>query len=188
MTQPNRTARRALYAGVSLVTLGMAASPVLADPASPADQSQTGTSGAAAPVMVPKVSVTAPSAATEGSAEAGYLVKTTTAAGPVWGDLPLQDAPYSVHVQSQQLIENMQAGAPDQMLKTNPFVQPAMLTTLNARPTFYMRGFLVTAVNEDGLRNYNGWVNALEDVERIETLTGLSGFLYGTGNVGGLIN
>jgi iron complex outermembrane receptor protein len=44
-----------------------------------------------------------------GSATAGYRVQDTTAAGPIWGDLPIQDAPYSIGVEPSDLIENPNA-------------------------------------------------------------------------------
>jgi iron complex outermembrane receptor protein len=144
-------------------------------------------------VGIDRISVTAGSLTadqilqSEGSARDGYRVSTLSNVGPL-GPKPIQDTPYSFQVQPRELIQNMQSGSPDQMLKANPFAQIYMPTTLNGRPTFNLRGFYNASVAEDGLRNYNGWVGAVEDVERIETMTGLSGFLYGQGNVGGLVN
>jgi iron complex outermembrane receptor protein len=122
-----------------------------------------------------------------GTADEGYRVGTVSTVGPLENTAVL-DTPYSISVVPSDLIENLQAVSPDQILKVDPFVQEYMPTTLNARPTFDLRGFYVTTVAEDGLRNYNGWVNSLEDVDRVEILTGLSGFLYGQGDVGGLVN
>jgi iron complex outermembrane receptor protein len=132
-----------------------------------------------------------------GAVEANVTVKGTaesipnpnpqTSIGPV-SDKTLLDLPYSVFVVPHELIENVQSAAPDQILKMSPVTQLYMPTSLNLRPTFNLRGFYVAASAEDGMRNYNGWVNALEDVERIEITTGLSSFLYGPGNVGGLVN
>jgi iron complex outermembrane receptor protein len=103
-------------------------------------------------------------------------------------DTALQDLPYSVSVVPHELIENVQVGSPDQLFRMNPVAQLNMPTTLNLRPEFNLRGFTITDSEEDGMRNYNGWVNSLEDVERVEIITGLSGYLYGPGNVGGVVN
>lgn len=151
----------------------------------------------ASPTPVPDISVNAPppqtqNAATEGqpldgSAAAGYRVENTTTTGP-WGTLPLQDTPYSINVMSQDLIQNVQASAPDQLLKMNPVVQLTQPIGINGRPTFNIRGFNIKNSQEDGMRDFNGWGNPLEEYERVEVLSGLSGFLYGSGNVGGMVN
>ncbi|MDD3597718.1 TonB-dependent receptor [Sulfuricurvum sp.] len=124
----------------------------------------------------------------EGSAEAGYKVSSVKNVGP-WGEKKLLDTPYSINVISNDLINNTQMSSPDQLIRMNPLLALNLPTSLNARPKFNIRGFTgLSNIYEDGLYNFNGWVSQLEDVEQIEVLTGLSGFLYGVGNVGGLIN
>ncbi|HEY3426715.1 MAG TPA: TonB-dependent receptor, partial [Negativicutes bacterium] len=125
--------------------------------------------------------------AKEGGMAVGYKVENTATTGP-WGNMKLQDTPYSINVIPQELIENVQASAPDQLFRMNPVTQLYMPQALNGRPTFNMRGFYSATSAEDGMSNYNGWGIYLEDVDRVEILTGLSGFLYGPGNVGGLVN
>ncbi len=149
------------------------------------------------PTPVPDISVNAPplqtSSATtvgqplDGSAAAGYRAENATTTGP-WGTLPLQDTPYSINVMSQDLISNVQASAPDQLFKMNPVVQLTQPIGINGRPEFNIRGFLITSTEEDGMRDYNGWGTPLEEYERVEVFSGLSGFLYGSGNVGGMVN
>jgi len=124
----------------------------------------------------------------EGSVEAGYKVDTVKNVGP-WTDMKLQDAPYSINVLSNDFIKNTQISSPDQIIRISPLLSLNLPTTLNARPKFNIRGFTgLSNIYEDGIYNYNGWVGQLEDIDRVEILTGLSGFLYGAGNVGGLIN
>jgi iron complex outermembrane recepter protein len=134
---------------------------------------------------------------TVGSATASIIVRDRNDSIPnanpevrmgLWTDTKIQDLPYSISVIPHELIENVQAGSPDQIFRMSPVATLDMPTTLNLRPEFYLRGFLITAVEEDGMRNYNGWVNSVEDVERLEIITGLSGFLYGPGDVGGVVN
>ncbi len=143
-----------------------------------------------------KVSESKP-APPSGSAAAGYLVTDTTAAGPVWGDMKLQDAPYSMSVVSGELIENLQAYQPEQLVKVIP-----QITQVNpnqnsgqGNPLFYIRGFAVsqytnnTGFTYDGLGGVGGVIDTvLEDKERVEFLSGVDGFLYGIGSVGGNLN
>ncbi|WP_161607321.1 TonB-dependent receptor [Methyloferula stellata] len=137
---------------------------------------------------VPDVSVDASGTQpADGSAAAGYRSQNTATAGP-WGSLPLQDTPYSINVVPQALIENVQATQPDQILRMNPVVQIQQPTSFNGRATFNIRGFNIVNFEEDGLRDSNGWGIAMEEYQSVEVLSGLSGFLYGPANVGGLIN
>jgi iron complex outermembrane receptor protein len=127
----------------------------------------------------------------EGSAEAGYKVENTTTTGP-WGTRNIQDTPYSILVTPSELIENVQAPSVDQIFKMNPLIQP---WTASARSNgtyinVLLRGFS-TATNysraEDGMHGQL-LTTSLEDKESVEVVTGLTSFLYGPANVGGVIN
>lgn len=148
-------------------------------------------SSSAAPTVVGPSRTTADlnssSAKLDGSAASGYRVQNAATTGP-WGPLPLKDTPYSINVMSQQLIQNVQASSPDQLFRMNPLVQLQQPTALNGAAKVNIRGFNVRSSMEDGLRNANGWGNALEQYDRVEILSGLSGFLYGPANVGGIVN
>ncbi len=214
-----RRSRVSLLGGVSLLTLlcsGAVAEPLL--PAIDIGGQQTPDSGAAnppaqgAPSAQPAAGAAQPTAqplgdwpgasnATptlfDGSAAAGYRVKETTAAGPIWGDLPLQDAPYSITVVPSAFIENLQAYQPEDVWKVIP-----QITNNNTQqnrtgnPFAYVRGFSITqftngsGVVYDGLLGGAGgeFNTVMEDKERVELLSGVSGFLYGTGSVGGVLN
>lgn len=160
-----------------------------------------------APTPVPDISVNAPLPDTEGdatstplmdgSAAAGYRVKDTTAAGPIWGDLPIQDAPYSISVVPSALIENLQAYQPEDVYKIIPQITNVIpAQNVSGNPEVFVRGFGITqftngaGVTYDGLLGGAGGMfdTTLEDKERVELLSGVSGFLYGTGSVGGVIN
>ncbi|NMG37057.1 TonB-dependent siderophore receptor [Azoarcus sp. TTM-91] len=124
----------------------------------------------------------------DGSAELGYVTKTLSAVGP-WEGRELQDTPYAISVVPAELIENIQAISPDQIFKMNPTTQLSWPTLQNDNPYVYLRGFQSSTSARNGLpRDVYGHGTSTEDVERVEILTGLSGFLYGAGNVGGLIN
>ena len=124
----------------------------------------------------------------DGTAQSGYVVRKPTSIGP-WQGRSLQDTPYAISVTPAELIENIQATSPDQVFKMNPATQLSWPTLQNENPYVYLRGFQSSTSARNGLpRDTYGHGTSMEDVERIEILTGLSGFLYGAGNVGGLIN
>lgn len=124
----------------------------------------------------------------EGSTEAGYRAENVVTTGP-WGGKRLQDTPYSISVISSEMIENVGASSPDQLFRVNPLTQVNYPQARAGNVPISIRGFRFnTSTAEDGMRNTNGYGIFLEDKERVEVLTGLSGFLYGPANVGGLVN
>lgn len=126
--------------------------------------------------------------AKEGSAAAGYKVDNTTTTGP-WGKMKLQDTPYSINVMSSDLIENLQVSTMDQLFRINPLVQVNYGITRNGSGQINVRGVQGITAMVDGVRAGNNHAGIfLEDVERVEILSGLSGFLYGSQDVGGDIN
>lgn len=133
----------------------------------------------------------------DGSAAAGYRVASTTAAGPIWGNLSLQDTPYSVSVVSSQLIENLQAYSIDDLAKVIPQITGTFpLQNANGNSMIQLRGFSISQFTNNAGVTYNGMLGGaggmfyipLEDKERVEILSGVDGFLYGTGSVGGNVN
>ena len=65
----------------------------------------------------------------EGSAEAGYKVERTATTTVPWGQMKLQDTPYSIMVMPQELIENVQAPSVDMLYRMNPLVQAFTIGT-----------------------------------------------------------
>lgn len=125
----------------------------------------------------------------EGVAENGYVVRSAPPIGP-WEGRVLQDLPYSVNVTPAALIENLQAVNPDQVYKIVPTAQLRTPMLQTGAPFVNLRGFLMNAPARNGIPGSNTYAHGttLEDLERVEVLTGLSGFLYGPGNVGGVVN
>jgi len=135
---------------------------------------------------LPQVTVSAD--AEEGSAQSGYVARSVSQVGP-WQGRALQDTPYALSVVPAELIENVQAGTPDQIFRMIPTTQLSWPQSQNDTPYVFLRGFRGVASARNGLPPISiGHGTTTEDVERIEILTGLSGFLYGPGNVGGLVN
>ena len=212
-------ARAALLAGVSAAALLRLAAAASAQEPTPVPD-VTVTAPAQSPVFVgapaplnpspvaaaanaPVAAPTWPGASTatptlfDGSAAAGYRVGASTGAGPIFGDLPLQDTPYSITVVPASLIENLQAYQPEDIVKVLPQVTN-VLTGQNrsGNPFLYVRGFSITQFTNGAGVSYDGMIggaggmfaNVLEDKERVELLSGADGFLYGTGSVGGELN
>jgi iron complex outermembrane receptor protein len=124
----------------------------------------------------------------EGSTEAGYRVETVTTTG-AWGDRPLRDTPYTITVLPRELIENVMARGVDTLMRIAPLVQAGQSQDLNGIAQATIRGFNVARVYVNGIQNDNlGMGVFAEEIERLEIVSGLTGFLYGASPVGGLIN
>lgn len=125
--------------------------------------------------------------ANEGSAADGYLVKNITGAG-VWGERNLQDTPYSMTVIPRELIDNIQANDMAQIFKMNPLTQDAGDQAAGNYMSV-IRGFssINPIINGMPLAYYHSFTT-MEDLERVETISGATGFLYGGGRVGGAVN
>jgi iron complex outermembrane receptor protein len=120
----------------------------------------------------------------------GFKPVVTRTAGP-WGKGEIVDAPYSINVMSSDLLKNSGVSSFDEIAKMNPVMQ---LEYPNASPRatafFFIRGFRLGQANgrmQDGIRRLFYGI-PMEDKERVEVLSGLSGFLYGPANVGGTVN
>ncbi|ATB70072.1 Ferrichrome receptor FcuA [Sulfurospirillum diekertiae] len=122
--------------------------------------------------------------AAEGSVEAGYRIDTVSKVGP-WGERELQDTPYSINVMSSDLLDNMQIHSTADLFKYNPYTQ-VYIPTARIADNINMRGFYNNSRLLNGLQ-YNGVV-AVEDKERVEVLTGATGFMNGISSPAGTIN
>jgi iron complex outermembrane receptor protein len=123
-----------------------------------------------------------------GTVEEGYRNREVSRVGP-WQGRELQDTPYSVTVIPRELIENLQATTPEQIYRIVPTAQIGEPSTRNDEPSINLRGFQVYIPYRDGVQgDWIGLSTTTEDVESVEIFSGLSGFLYGPGNVGGMIN
>ena len=113
----------------------------------------------------------------DGSSESGYRVEKTTSIGPLNGKAII-DTPYSMAVTSSSLLENTMASTPSDIFRISPAIQNGG----------YLRGIIDPRALTDGMPTYSMSSASIEDLEKVEILTGASGFLYGVGNVGGRIN
>ncbi|NVL28154.1 TonB-dependent receptor, partial [Pseudomonas syringae pv. actinidiae] len=138
------------------------------------------------------VNINASSAPVEGSEAAGYRSENISSVGAL-GGMKLQDAPYSISVTPQALLKNIQATSLDDVIKHNPFTQMYSPTSAGYASAVNIRGFSSSGslnIANDGLRFTNGadGSNYIEEMEQLEVITGLTGFLYGPASPGGLVN
>ena len=126
----------------------------------------------------------------DGTSETGYLVKNTSDIG-IWRGKSLQDTPYALNVMSEDLMENLNATSTDQLYNINPVMQVNQNEAHNNNGNVMLRGFRSRTYAFDGLRKettQHGHNTNVEEYERLETITGLSGFLYGPTSIGGIRN
>ena len=125
-----------------------------------------------------------------GDAEKAYRVEDANVG--VLGNKILKDTPYSIEVYSSDLIKNKQARSLADIAKgdASMSLMPDNLVTDNSyAPIRGLRLDYSTGQRIDGLEARLRTVDLpLEHLERVEILKGASGFLYGFGAPGGIIN
>jgi iron complex outermembrane receptor protein len=123
----------------------------------------------------------------DGSAEVGYVVKDTQNLGP-FTDKPLLDTPYTVNVVTEDFIENIQARNTGDIFRRLPNVFSAPGSEINFVSAVNTRGF--SSLNRNiynGVQTNNtGMGIFVEDLESVELMSGMSGFMYGANNLGGV--
>jgi iron complex outermembrane receptor protein len=123
-------------------------------------------------------------------ADSGYRVDSATSLGPLKG-LDLQKTPYAVNVVSQDEIENREAHLSVDVFKNNPSLSSNLSSSAYcSMSNLQARGFTAGDQNtsRDGLGDRAWTVEPVENVERAEALTGVSGLFYGFSSLGGVIN
>ena len=125
----------------------------------------------------------------QGTAEEGYRVSNVSGVG-LWDERSLRDTPYSMSVVPSDLIENINAQNMEQIFKMNPLTQGEDINRHNGVPFVTIRGFQSNNPIYDGIpmADANGSAVSVIEIDRVEILSGTSGFLYGGGRVGGAVN
>jgi iron complex outermembrane receptor protein len=124
----------------------------------------------------------------EAEPAAGYRPDVVTTTGP-WGGRKVEDVPYTITVLPSEFIENSGARNLDQLFAMTPLVQPGQSQDINNIAQATLRGFNVARAYVNGVQNNNiGMGVFIEEIDQLEILNGLSGFLYGASPVGGVIN
>lgn len=124
-----------------------------------------------------------------GSTEQGYFAKNVTGIG-VWQGRSLQNTPYSMNIISKDILENSLVQGIEGIAKLAPTVQVQRPSNESDTQYAAIRGFdLWGNTVIDGINlSMPSYGISYEEIERIEILNGLSGFMYGAGNVGGVMN
>lgn len=114
----------------------------------------------------------------------------TSAAGAL-GKRKIIDTPFSINVISESLISDQQARLLTEVLRNDPSAVPGFGSGYSSYQTVSLRGFSLNYnanYRRDGLPFTHFSETPFEDVEQVEVLKGLSGFLHGFAAPGGIIN
>ena len=108
------------------------------------------------------------------------------------GERKAVDTPFSVNAVSSDEIQQRMAQTANDVFKFDPAVQVLSDNARNENAYFAVRGMRVdmldgTKVNGQNFMSWDSDV-PLEPFERVELLKGLTGFMYGFGSPGGIIN
>ncbi len=123
----------------------------------------------------------------DGLARDGYRTSTLSSLG-LLGQTSIRDTPFSVTVAPRELIQNIQAQSPEDIYRVLPTIRSQTPQMSGWAPMANIRGFTTYDTAEDGFRRSYSHATVLEDKERTEVLSGLSGFLYGAASPAGMIN
>ncbi|MFJ1311610.1 TonB-dependent siderophore receptor [Agrobacterium sp. P15N1-A] len=123
----------------------------------------------------------------DGLAQDGYRTETLSSLG-LLGQTAIRDTPFSVTVAPRELIQNIQAQSPEDIYRVLPTIRSQTPQMSGWAPMANIRGFTTYDTAEDGFRRSYSHATVLEDKERTEVLSGLSGFLYGAASPAGMIN
>lgn len=172
--------RKSLVASVSILAL-VAASPLSAQE----------------PTDVPPIMVSAPPLLTrdqalqnDGTDAEGYRALLVSGVG-LFDQTKIMDLPYSLSVAPQDLIADTQAPSGETVLSMMPSVQVSSPENAGDGTAYQSRGFqMATTIDGMFASTANVGTIAIEDKERVEQLSGVSGFLYGPNNylIGGVVN
>lgn len=141
-------------------------------------------------VTLPGVTVTGSTNAAlqqDGLASDGYRASLVQSVGAL-GGMDLQRAPFAINVVPRELLQNVQAQSPDDVYKISPSAMTQTPQISGWAPMVKIRGFNSYDRAEEGLRRSFGFAASIEDKERVEILSGLSGFLFGAASPGGMVN
>jgi iron complex outermembrane receptor protein len=118
-----------------------------------------------------------------------YRVESVDSLGPL-GSLKILDAPYSIGVLPQELIQNSMATNFKDVSKYLPLVayQEQQGPDILRPQTRGMQGGNFQNSRMDGMQIFITVANALEQFEQIEVVNGVSASLYGPANPSGMFN
>ncbi|MFM0624881.1 TonB-dependent siderophore receptor [Paraburkholderia xenovorans] len=133
---------------------------------------------------LPAVSVSAANDTTVAQAD-------TVSAGAL-GSRKQVDTPFSTHVVTSDEAQDLFATTANDLYKYDPAVSVISENAISENSMFTVRGMPIDTLNSikvDG-QTFPSWDTdlSLEPFEQVELLKGLSGFMYGFGSPGGIVN
>ncbi|SAL24376.1 TonB-dependent siderophore receptor [Caballeronia telluris] len=139
---------------------------------------------AADSTTLPAVSVTA--------SRADAATQTDTVSAGALGSRKQVDTPFSTHVVTSEEGEDMFATTANDLFKYDPAVSVSSTNAIAENSMFSVRGMPIDTLNGikvDG-QSFPSWDTdlSLEPFEQVQLLKGLSGFMYGFGAPGGIVN
>ncbi|MDR1545920.1 MAG: TonB-dependent siderophore receptor [Deltaproteobacteria bacterium] len=121
----------------------------------------------------------------------GYVIRDTKNFGPL-GSRPVKDTPYTVNVVGEDFMNNIGSMTPRDVFRRIPGVEDNAHSEINLFSYVRLRGFQASGTQNlaiNGIPTGNiGAILFTEDLSSIEVFSGLTGFMYGVGNVGGTVN
>lgn len=121
----------------------------------------------------------------------GYVVKKIKNFGP-WGGDSVKDTPYTINVVGEDFMNNLGTMTPRDVFRRIPGIDDNAHSEINVFGYLHVRGFQTTGNTNLGINGIpTGNIGAVlftEDLNSVEVFSGLSGFAYGIGSVGGMVN
>ena len=139
---------------------------------------------AADAVTLPAVSVTA--------SAADAATQTDQVSAGALGSRKQVDTPFSTHVVSSEEADDLMASTANDLFQYDPAAAVSSSNRVSENSMFTVRGLPIDTLNGikvDG-QSFPSWDTdlSLEPFEQVQLLKGLSGFMYGFGSPGGIVN
>jgi iron complex outermembrane receptor protein len=120
------------------------------------------------------------------------VAQTDTVSAGALGTRKQVDTPFSTNVKTSEDAKDLFATTASDLFKYDPATSVSSDNTLTENSVFTVRGMPVDQLNSfkvDG-QTFPSWDTdlSLEPFEQVELLKGLSGFMYGFGSPGGIVN
>lgn len=134
---------------------------------------------------------TLPSVSVSASRDDSAAQADTVSAGAL-GSRKQVDTPFSTHVVTSEEAQDLMATTANDLFKYDPAVSVSSENSVSENSMFNVRGMPIDTLNSikvDG-QSFPSWDTdlPLEPFEQVELLKGLSGFMYGFGSPGGIVN
>ena len=125
-----------------------------------------------------------------GTADSAYRIESATI--NILGEKAIKDTPYSIESYSRELIDNKQARSLAGLAKGDASISLMMDNIAHENYSFAIRGIQPDSFTGQKIDGLNARVSSsdlpLEHLAQVQILKGASGFLYGFGAPGGIIN